>query len=305
MQPQVYFRNEIVPASSAMLSIASSAVLYGLSIYTVFPVFYTKATQQLHAFRLPDHFKRLQNSAKIMGFTDFLTDWDYERFESDMRALIEANNITEDSLVRVTIFVDEILGGTKMHGLKHSVAAFIYSAVSLLPEDGAHLCVSNWRRTPDNAIPSRAKVNGSYVNAALMKNEALLSGFDDAIALDESGHVAESTVANIFMVRDGTLVTPTGSTDLLEGITRDTVLQLAKKLNIPSIERAIDRSEIYLADEIFLSGSSMRLSPVTKVDHRTIGNGTIGVITKELQAAYKTVAHNAVPAFEHWTVQVA
>jgi branched-chain amino acid aminotransferase len=154
----VYFRNEYIDAQDAHLSIASSPMLYGLSTYTVFPVFWNKDTQKLFMFRLKDHFKRLQNSAKILAFDDFLSNWDYEKFEAVMQKLLEKNEITEDALVRVTIFVDAILGGTRMQGLPHSLAAFVYPVTPLLPTSGAKLCVSSWRRTPDNAIPARAKV---------------------------------------------------------------------------------------------------------------------------------------------------
>lgn len=281
-----YFRDGFVPFSKANLSIASAPVLYGLSVYTVFPVFWNEKTKTAHPFRLEDHFKRLQNSCKIMAFNDFNRDWDYEKFRQIMEELIARNNIDQDSLVRISVFVDETLKGTRMHGLKQSLSAFVYRAVPLAPASGAKVCVSSWQRLPDNAVPARAKINGSYVNAALMKHEALLNGFDDAIALDAHGHVTEATVANVFLVRGGKLVTPSNSTDLLEGITRDTVFKLADQLDIPYEQATIDRSELYLADEIFLCGSSMNITPVISVDHRSIGAGKSGHLTKELQVAY-------------------
>lgn len=282
-----FMRNKFVPFSEANLSIASAPVLYGLSVYTVFPVFWNPDNQTTHPFRLKDHFKRLQNSARIMAFDDFNREWDYAKFESTMQDLIEKNGVKCDSLVRVSLFVDAELMGARMHELKHSLSAFVYPVTPMLPKTGAHLCVSNWRRTPDNAIPARAKINGSYVNAALMKHEAILSGFDDAISLDEQGHVAESTVANIFLVINGQLVTPSSSTDLLEGITRDTVFKLSDHFGIPYQQRTIDRSELYIADEIFLCGSSMQITPVIKIDHRKIGNGKPGQITQKLSDAYE------------------
>src|SRR6185437_13670876 len=207
----------LVPFEEANVSIASAPVLYGLSIYTVFPVLWDGKRHKLYMFRLQDHFRRLQNSAKIMALDDFLQRWDYGKFESAMRELLSQNKVEESSLVRVSIFVDESLKGTRMHGLKHSLSAFVYTTPPLLPKSGARLMVSNWRRSSDNSIPSRAKINGSYVNAALMKHEAVLSGFDDALALDEHGHVTEGTVANVFLVRGGHLLTPHGNTDILEG----------------------------------------------------------------------------------------
>jgi branched-chain amino acid aminotransferase len=295
-----YFRDGWVPFEQANLSIASAAVLYGLSIYTVFAVSWNEQEQKGYIFRLADHFKRLQNSAKIMAFDDFNRDWNYKKFSAVVTQLLQKNQIRQDSLVRVGVFVDDSLKGTRMLGLKHSLSAFVYSTPPLLPKDGAHLCVSSWRRTPDNAIPSRAKINGSYVNAALMKHEAVLNGFDDAIALDEQGHVTESTVANLFLVRDGRLVTPSKSTDLLEGITRGTILGLADSLGIQHEERTVDRSEIYLADEIFLCGSSVQITPVTAVDHRPVGTAKPGKLTKRIQSTYYDIVHHHVDDIYGW-----
>jgi branched-chain amino acid aminotransferase len=300
-----YFRNEFVPFEAAQLSIASAPVLYGLSTYTVIPVFWNKKTQTLALFRLKDHFLRLQNSCKILAFEDFGQSWDYQKFEATMRQLLIKNDVKEDSLVRVSVFVDDILKGTRMHGLKHSLSAFVYKMTPILPAEGASLMVSSWRRTPDNSVPARAKINGGYVNAALMKHEAVINGFDDAIALDERGHVTESTIANIFLVRDGQLISPGNSADLLEGITRDSVYKIAEALGIPYEQRTIDRSELYLADEILLCGSSMNITPVVSVDHRKIGLGTIGTITKRLTAAYEDSGHHNKDLFGDWLTPVA
>lgn len=305
LYPTVYMRDQFVPSEQATVSIASAPFLYGLSVYTVMPVFWNDEEQQLYLFRLEDHFKRLQNSAKILAFDDFLRKWNYAAFANTIRELLSKNEVRQDALVRITVFVDALLSGTRMHSLPHELAAFVYQTSPLLPEHGAHLGVSSWRRTPDNAIPSRAKVNGSYVNAALMKNEAVLSGYDDAIALDEQGHVTESTVANIFLVKDGKLITPSASTDLLEGITRDTILRLSDSLGIASEQRSVDRSELYLADEVFLSGSSVRLTPVTMIDYRQIGSGRPGPITGQLQEAYTAAARGNTADFAEWCQALA
>ena len=172
------------------------------------------------------------------------------------------------------------------------------------PKKGADVCVSSWQRTPDNAIPSRAKVNGSYVNAALMKNEALVNGYDEAIALDANGHVTEGTVANLYMVRGGVLITPDQSADILEGITRDTVQRLAKYLNIPVKERAIDRSELYVADELFYCGSSARITPILSVDRRRVKSGKKGVITKQIASCYEKVQLGTLTIAKDWLTTV-
>ena len=173
------------------------------------------------------------------------------------------------------------------------LAAYIYPMGEILPRSGINVCVSSWTRNSDNAIPSRAKVNGSYANATLMKNEAILNGYDDAIALDTHGHVAEGTVANVFIVRNGTLVTPSASTDILEGITRDSIMRIARDAGIPVVERVIDRSELYIADEVFICGSSARIIPVLSVDKRPIANGAIGPVATSLLEKYRAAQNGS------------
>ena len=295
-----YFRDDFVPFDQANLSIASSPVLYGLSVYTVFSVNWNDRQKKLYAFRLDEHYKRLVNSARIMDFHSFEEQWTPEKFKDTMLELVHRNNVKEDALVRATVFIDEVATGTKIHGLKNSLSAYVYPMGEILPRSGANLCVSSWIRNMDNSIPAKAKINGSYVNASLMKNEALQNGYDDAIALDHNGHVAESTVANLFIVRNGVLATPDTSTDILEGITRDSLLELATKQGIKVEERSIDRTELYKADEAFLCGTSAVITPVISVDKRAIGNGQIGPITKRLAEAYAKVQKGEDPDFGSW-----
>ncbi len=298
-----FFRDDFVPFNEANVSIASSPVLYGLSVYSVFDV--TFADGKLHIFRLKDHYQRLCNSAQILDFDSFVSEWPWERFESTMFELLKRNNVQEDALVRVSVFIDELAAGTKIRGLKNSFSAYVYPFGQILPKDGVNLCISSWVRNMDNSIPAKAKINGSYVNASLMKNEAIQNGFDDAIALDHNGHVAESTVANLFVVRDGVLVTPDTSTDILEGITRDTILKLAPTLGIKTQERSIDRTELYKVEEAFICGSSAKIIPIKSIDKRTIGSGQAGPITQKLIEAYDQILHDQNPNFADWLTTVS
>jgi branched-chain amino acid aminotransferase len=286
---QAFMRDKLVPFKDANISIGSSPVLYGLSIYTVFSVNWNADEKKLYIFRLKDHYARLVNSAKIMDFNLFAAAWPYEKFEATMLDLLRENKIEESVLVRATVFVDALIAGTKIHDFPHVLAAYVYPMGNILPRGGVNLCVSSWMRNPDTAIPSRAKVNGGYVNAALVKNEAILNGYDDAIILDSQGHVTEGTVSNIFMVRDGALITPGASADILEGITRDSIIRIAADMNIPAEQRAIDRSELYIADETFFTGSSARVIPILSIDKRSIGNGIMGPITKMLAKKYEAI----------------
>ncbi len=279
----------IVPIADAHVSIASSAVLYGLSVYTVFPLCITD--KGIAAFRLGDHFKRLLDSARIIGIDTFERDWTLARFEESVRQLINANHIDADVFVRTTIHVTDLVPGTRSRGLTTTLSMFIYEAIPILPQNGTRLKTSMWRRIPDNAIPSRAKVNGAYVNSVLAKQDAIDSGYDDCILLDSAGHVCELSAANIFIVRSGTLLTPNNSSDILEGINRRTVIEIARSFDIPVVERTIDHTELYIADEVFACGTSAFIAPVIEIDKRSIGTSTIGPITKQIRELHTAILH--------------
>lgn len=279
-----YFENNIIPFKDANLSIASSAVLYGLSVYTVFPVFQIK--NNTYAFCLKEHFERLINSSKIIGIDTFEHSWDYEKFKESVSELVRSNNVTEKVFVRATVHVTDLVPGTRSRGLKTILSMFMYEPKPIVPQDGARLKTSSWRRVPDYAIPSRAKVNGAYVNSVLGKQDAIDSGYDDCLFLDQHGHVCELSAANIFLIKNNTLITPNTSTDILEGINRKVVLEIAKDLQIPTVERIIDLTETYTADEVFACGTSAFIAPITEIDARKIGNGE-SVLTKQIKEKYE------------------
>ena len=300
----VYFRDQWVPFNEANLSIASSPVLYGLSVYTVFNAIWNEDKKELNIFRLKDHYKRLCNSASIMDFENFEDKYSYEEFEKIMKELLHKNKVQENALVRVTLFIDELVAGTKINGLKNSMSAYVYPMGEILPKSGVNVCVSSWTRASDNMIPARAKVNGQYVNASLMKNEALQNGYDEAIALDASGHVSEGTVANLFIIRDGKLITPDMATDILEGITRSSIIEIANELGIEHEQRTIDRTELYIADEAFMCGSSANVTPILSIDKRKVGNGKIGKITKMISDEYSKIQKGENSRFAKWIIKV-
>lgn len=287
--PVTYFDGALVPSDQANLSIASSAVLYGLSVYTVFHV--AVNSDGYYAFRLKDHYDRLVNSCKIIGIDSFSDDWSYDSFVKHMQQLVEANKPQTNVFIRASIHVNEILPGTRSRGLSTALSAFVYDATPIVPTDGVRLKTSVWRRTPDFSIPSRAKVNGAYINSVLARQDAIDSGYDDCILLDSSGHVAELSAANIFIVRSGQLITPASSTDILEGINRRTIIDIARKLGIEVVERPIDLTELYIADEVFVCGTSAFLSPVVTIDARTIPAPSEGV-TSSLRQVYNQVLVN-------------
>jgi branched-chain amino acid aminotransferase len=289
---KIFFGDKIVDENNAALSVMSSAVLYGLSVYTVFPVFIGK-DGELVAFRLQDHYMRLCDSAKIIGIDGFIGSWDFEKFLKAIGQLMAANDIKDDTFVRATIHVDALLPGTRSRGLHTIFSMFVYGAEPILPQDGARLKTSVWRRVPDYAIPSRAKVNGAYVNSVLAKQDAIDSGYDDCVFLDSAGHVCELSAANLFLVRKGKLITPDKTSDLLEGINRRTIIEQAKELGIEVEERTVDLTELYIADELFASGTSAFVAPIIEVDGRIIADGKIGLLTLRIKKLHQNLLHGA------------
>lgn len=289
---------KLVPIEQATLSVASSAVLYGLSVYTVFPV--EPTPKGLAAFRLHEHYERLVNSCRIIGIDTFEAAWPYENFIAAAKEVIAANTPSERIFVRATVHVDAQVAGTRSRGLSTAVSMFLYEAAPIVPQEGCRLKTSVWRRTADDAIPSRAKVNGAYVNSVLAKQDALDSGYDDCLLLDDSGHVCELSAANIFIVRGDTLITPGSSSDILEGINRRTVLELAAEMGIPAVERTVDLTELYLADEAFACGTSAFIAPVKEVDARKVGDGKMGPITRTLRERLAAIQAGIDPASERY-----
>lgn len=287
---------KVIPLAEANLSITSAAVLYGLSVYTVFPV--VETANGFSVFRASDHEARLRNSAKIIGMDDTAL---YPGWLTDAaRALVSANAISNTVFLRATLHLSEVLPGLHTRGVVTMATVFAYDALSLLPTTGARLKTSVWRRIPDYAIPSRAKVNGAYVNSALGRQDALDSGYDDCLFLDAYGHVCELSAANIFMVRDGVLHTPAASNDILEGISRRSLIAVAQAEGYRVEERSIDLTEVYIADEVFACGTSAQLVPIVAIDARTIGTGEPGVVTEALRKTYRAAMEGSDARFATW-----
>lgn len=285
--PHTYFDKELISTTAASVSVASSAVLYGLSVYTVFHV--TVLDDDYYIFRLSDHFTRLMNSCKIIGIDTFSKDWSLEIFTDAVQKLLQTNKPSYNVFVRASFHITDILPGTRSRAMPAKLSAFVYDADPIVPLDGVRLKTSLWRRNPDFCIPSRAKVNGAYINSVLARQDAIDSGYDDCIFLDNQGHVAELSAANIFIIRGGTLITPGTDADILEGINRRTILELARELDIPAEERSIDLTELYIADEVFICGTSSFLTPVNLIDSRPIEHGPL---TRRLKEAYDTALYS-------------
>lgn len=262
---KAYFNGRVGDIARAKLSVASAAVLYGLSVYTVFYVF--PEEDGYRVFRLRQHFNRLRSSSKIIGL-EFPKGLSYDEFNKILKKLLTSNRPKNPVFVRATIHADGLLPGIRARGVSTQLSMFVYEAKPIIKSNNVRLKTSHWRRVADNSIPSRAKVNGAYVNSVLAHQDALDSGYDDCIFLDQSGHVCELSAANIFMVREGSLITPDTSSDLLEGINRRALIEIAKQLGITVHERNIDLSELYIADEVFICGTSAFVASVSEIDGR-------------------------------------
>lgn len=282
--------NKIVLTEKATVPVASSAVLYGLSVYSVFFGKYTKSG--MLCFRVNDHLERLKQSAKLIGLTNVEEELEKYLNVEKIKELIKINNVNSDQFFRVTVHATELLPGVKTSNLKLSTSVFMYEAENILPQTGAKLKTSLWRRTSDTAIPARAKVNGAYVNSALAKQDALDSGCDDCLFLNSNGYVSELSAANIFMVKRGELITPDCASDILEGITRRSVIELARKDNITVTERKVALTELYTADEIFACGTSAFISPIIEIDNRQIGSNKCGPITENIRKKLKEIQND-------------
>jgi branched-chain amino acid aminotransferase len=216
--------------------------------------------------------------------------------------LVEKSGYHEDVYIRPLAYKSSEAIGVKLHDLEDDFLIIVATLPAYLDADkGVRCCTSSWRRVDDTMIPARGKITGIYVNSALAKTEANELGFDEAILLNHDGHVSEGSGENIFLVLEGKLVTPPSSDNILMGITRDTVMYLARnELGMEVVERSVDRSELYVADEAFFSGTAAHVSPILEVDHRRVGNGEIGKITKELQRLYFDVIKGKNPKYLHW-----
>ncbi|GAB4528245.1 MAG: branched-chain amino acid transaminase [Anaerolineales bacterium] len=298
-----YFEGRIVPYSEAHIGVATHAFNYGTAAFGGMRAYWNAENEQLYLFRPIDHFTRLLNSAKILAADLPYTPANLTEITLE---LLRTEGFREDAYVRPIIYkADEIIG-VKLHNLRDAITIFSVPFGKYLANDtGAHVTISSWRRIDDNMIPARAKINGAYVNSALIKTDALRAGFDEALVLTEDGHISEGSAMNVFVVRNGQLITPPITDNILEGITRRSVMELAAaELKLPVIERSIDRTEIYLCDEIFMTGTAAQVTAVTRVDHRPIGDGKMGPITTRLRELFNQVVRGAMPAYQSWLTPV-
>ncbi|MCL4150223.1 UNVERIFIED_CONTAM: hypothetical protein GTU68_015852 [Idotea baltica] len=298
------FRGEIVEFKDATISISNTAFMYGLSVFTGMRAHYNEDQERLYLFRPKEHFERFCFQCKLIRYDNFFENYDYDRFLSLMLELLRVNEIKQDAYIRVTNFTDENKVTPKFIDYKDSLCAFLYPIGNYVPTTGMRCKVASWQRVSDNSVPARAKISGLYVNTGFAKNEALTHGYDEALFLNEHGNVVEGSAENIFIVYGNTLVTPPKSDAILEGITRQTVMEVAADKGLKVEERSIARSELYRADEIFLTGTGAQVSPVIQVDGYDVGSGAIGPVSQDLQETYFKIVRGQLPEYASWLVNV-
>jgi branched-chain amino acid aminotransferase len=297
-----FFHNELVPLAEAKIGVMTHAIHYGTGLFEGIRGNWNSEHQQVYIFRLREHYERLFNGCKVLKIElpynlDELCDITVE--------LVEKCAFQEDIYIRPLAFKGSQSLGVRLHDLDSDFLVFAMPWGRYIDVDKARCMVSSWRRPDDNVIPPQAKITGIYVNNAFAKTEAVENGFDEAIMLSPDGHVSEGTGENIFLVIDGQLVTPPTYDSILNGITRNTVIELARKeLGVETIERSIDRSELYIVQECFLTGTAAHITPIAEIDRRTIGNGEIGEITGKLQKIYSDVIRGNNPKYLHWCTPV-
>jgi branched-chain amino acid aminotransferase len=303
LSKHAFFEGKIVPLSEAKINIATHGFLYGTAVFGGMRGYWNADKKCLFVFRPYDHFRRLLHSSKMMAVQ---TEYDEESLIELTLDLLRTDNWQRDVYMRPTFYKADMGIGVKLHGLIDEFCMFVIAYEPYVKNDtNAHVTVSSWRRIDDNVIPARGKVAGAYVNSALIKTDAVRSGFDEALVLDNNGHVSEGSAMNIFMLRDGVLITPPVTDNILEGITRRSIIELARnELGLDVVERSIDRTEVFISEEMFMTGTAAQITAVTRVDHRPVGAGVMGPVTTKLRTLYEDILRGKNRKYENWNVAV-
>lgn len=295
----IWLNEEMVHVNDAKINVLSPTSQFGLNVFEGIPCYWSEEREQLYAFRLDDHYKRLQQSARLLQID---CPYSVDEMKKAFMDVIVANDYRENLSVRQTLFVD----GFGSWGSKEPVGMFVApiprkKTSAEYHKNGLHVCVSSWRRISDNIMSPHVKCGANYMNSRLGQREALRNGYDTCLFLNDAGKVSEGPGSCFFMVKSGKLITPVLTDDILESITRDTVLTLARELGLETQERSIDRTEVYAADEAFLCGSAMELTPILSIDRYNLQEGKV---TQELHRAYLNTVTGENKQFDKWVTPI-
>jgi branched-chain amino acid aminotransferase len=299
MPPYAFFQKQFMPLSEARIGVLTHALHYGTGCIEGIRGNWDSKEKRFCLFRIRDHYRRMVEGCRILKIK---LPYSVDKLCQLTANLVERSGYEEDVYIRPLAYKSSEALGVRLHNLEDD---FLIVVTTLPPyldaENGVRSCVSSWRRVDDTMIPPRGKICGSYVNSALAKTEAWENGFDEAILLTQDGHVSEGSGENIFLVLEGKLITPPSSDNILMGITRDTVMKLAKnELGIDTIERQVDRSELYVAEECFFTGTAANVAPILEIDRRPIGTGKIGKVTAKLQKLFAEVMVGRNAKYPEW-----
>ena len=299
----VFFEGKFVPFEEAKVSVVTHAFNYGTAVFGGIRGYWNEQKRKLYIFRPYDHFHRLLNSGRMMNME---IPFDEESLIQLTLDLVRKEGWQTDIYIRPLIYKADHGIGVRLHDLKDELTIFSMPFKQYIKNDtDAHVTISSWRRLDDNMIPARGKVSGAYANSALIKTDAVRAGFDEALVLNQNGHISEGSAMNIFMVRDGVVITPPVTDNILEGITRKSAMELAEKeLGLPIEERSIDRTELYVCEELFMTGSAAQIVAITKVDYRPVGKGKMGPVAGKLRELFDDAVRARNPKYTHWNVEV-
>ena len=299
----VFFDGEYARYNDVKLGLMTHALHYGTAVFEGIRAYWNPKQNQLYLLEAAAHYERMKRSANVMRMQ---LPYSTEELVNCTLEVLRRNGFKSDVYIRPLLYISTEEIGVRLHNLDHNF--FIYAIPFgnyVEVESGIRCMVSSWRRVPDQALPARAKITGSYAQAALAKSEAVESGFDEAIVMSIDGHVSEGSAENLFMLKDGVFVTPPVTDDILEGVTRQLLMKVIQdELNLPVVERSIDRTELYTCDELLLCGTGAQISPVIEVDRRPVGDGRVGEFTQELQNIYFGAVRGEAPKYKDWTIPV-
>jgi branched-chain amino acid aminotransferase len=302
MPSYAYFQGKIMPLEEAKMGVMTHCIHYGTAVFEGIRGNWNDEQKQTYVFRMKEHYERLARGCRVLNIT---LPMSIDELCKKTVEVVAKCGFQEDLYIRPLAYTSSLQLGVRLHNLENDFLMFAFPWGPYLDKDKVHCGVSSWRRPDDNVNPPQVKSAGIYINNALAKTEAIQNGYDEAIMLSPDGHVSEGSGENIFLLIDGQLVTPAPYNNILTGITRNTVIELAKnELGLETIERSIARSELYMAKECFLTGTAAHVTPVSEIDHRKINDGEIGPITAKLQEIYARVIRGNVPKYAHWCTPV-
>lgn len=301
----IFFDGKFLPYQKALVPVTVHALHYGTGCFEGIRAYWNKEEKQLFIFKAQEHYQRLLNSIKIIASQINYTPLQLLKIT---QTLLRKNKHQTDTYIRPLYFKsEESVGNFNLKTLKGSLIIYTAEFGRYLGDlsKGIKICISSWRRVEDNAIPPRAKISGAYINTALAKTEALFNGYQEAIFLTNKGYVAEGSAENIFIIKNNQVFTPPVTDNILEGITRNTLIYLFKEeLNILVKERHISRTELYTADEVFLCGTGAEITPVGFIDKRKIGKGKIGPLAQKIQKIFFAITRGKKKKYHHWLLSV-